>query len=446
MLPMNERGSRPCLESLVTKLERESLTSEYEAIIQDQKRSGIVEPAERPAQGIEFYLPHKPVVRETEETTKVRIVYDASAKETCDSPSLNDCLYPGPPLQNKLWDVLVHQRGYPVVISGDIRKAFLQVRVRESERDALGFHWRCDAQHLNSWEGRYPDIVAELCKSLYLDDLLTGGQTIAQAADRKEKAVEVFKDAQFRLHKWNSNASELELDGETVVGNDEEMYAKQQLSDDSTQTTMLGLKWNKSDDTITVAFSTVHSKATVTKRIILSKLAKVYDPLGLVSPIVLEGKIIFRDVCKMKIQWDADIREPLSRRWGDWEKSLREEETVTRPIVNYREPVLNLELHAFGDASAKGVGAVVYSVVRQRSGTTQQLVAAKSRLAKEGLTIPRLELISAHMAMNLVKNFQNALQNLPDPIIYGWLDSMVALHWINGEGQYRKFVANRYPR
>jgi hypothetical protein len=118
--------------------------SEYDAIIKDQKQSGVVEPAESPAKEVEFYLPHKPVVRETAKTTKVRIVYDASAKETRDSPSLNDCLYAGPPLQNKLWDVLVHQRGYPVVVSGDIQKAFLQVRVRENERDALRFHWRSE--------------------------------------------------------------------------------------------------------------------------------------------------------------------------------------------------------------------------------------------------------------------------------------------------------------
>ena len=413
----NEQGSRRRLESLVTKLKREGLMSEYDAIIKDQ--SGVVEPAQSPAEGVEFYLPHKPVVRETAKTTKVRIVYDASAKETRDSPSLNDCLYAGTPLQNKLWDVLVHQCGYPVVVSDDIQKAFLQVRVRESERDALRFHWRSEEdsqletwrftrvlvglapspfllaclieQHLNSWEERYPDIVAELRKSLYVDDLLTGGQTIPQAEDRKEKTVEIFEDASFKLHKWNSNVSELEVNGEPSAGNDEETYDKQQLGGDSTDTTMLRLKWNKSSDTITVSFPTVDSVSTTTKRTILSKLAKVYDIIGVVSPITLEGKIIFRDVCKTKVPWDADIQEPLSRRWNEWEKSLPKEETIPRPIVKYREPVLNVELHTFGDASTKGVGAVVYSVVRKKSGNTQQLVTAKSRLAKEGLTIPRLE-------------------------------------------------------
>ena len=190
----------------------------------------------------------------------------------------------------------------------------------------------------------------------------------------------------------------------------------------------------------------VDINTTTTKRTILSKLAKVYDPLGLVSSIILQGKMIFRDVCKTKAPWDADIREPLSKRWRDWEKSLPREETVPRPIVNYREPVLNVELHTFGDASTKGVGAVVYSVVRQSSGTTQQLVGAKSRLANEDLTISRLELVSAHMATNLVQNVQNALQNLPEPTIYGRLDSTVALYWIYGEGQCGQFVANRVSK
>ena len=97
----------------------------------------------------------------------------------------------------------------------------------------------------------------------------------------------------------------------------------------------------------------------------------------------------------------------------------------------------------FGDASTEGVGTVIYSVVRQDGGVTTSLVAAKSRLAKKTLTVPRLELVSAHMSANLVTNVKNALVDLPKPHIYGWLDSTVALHWILGNGQYRQFVANR---
>ena len=90
-----------------------------------------------------YYIPHKPVVRETAETTKVRIVYDASTK----ARSLNQCLNPGPPLQNDLWNVLVRMRFHPVLLSGDIKQAFLQVWIRKSYRDALRFHWRPDASN-----------------------------------------------------------------------------------------------------------------------------------------------------------------------------------------------------------------------------------------------------------------------------------------------------------
>lgn len=94
--------------------------------------------------GREFYIPHKPVVRATAESTKLLIVYDASARAFDGAPSLNDCLHAGPPLQNKLWNVLVRGRFNPVAINGDLQKAFLQVRVRETDRDAMRFHWRRD--------------------------------------------------------------------------------------------------------------------------------------------------------------------------------------------------------------------------------------------------------------------------------------------------------------
>ena len=81
-------------------------------------------------------------------------------------------------------------------------------------------------------------------------------------------------------------------------------------------------------------------------------------------------------------------------------------------------------------------------MVNQPSGTTQGLVAAKARLAKHGLTIPRLELVSAHMASNLVDNVRQTLDGFPVEETYGWLDSTVALHWIKGGGEHKQFVAN----
>ena len=116
------------------------MLSQYDAVIREQLEEGVVERAPTEATGKEFYLPHRAVVRENAETTKLRVVYDASARAHSGAPSLNECLHAGPPLQNKLWSVLTRSRFHPVAVAGDLRKAFLQIRIRQAERDALRFH------------------------------------------------------------------------------------------------------------------------------------------------------------------------------------------------------------------------------------------------------------------------------------------------------------------
>ena len=81
------------------------------------------------------------MILESAETTKIRIAYDTSAKPNKDSVSLNECLETGPPLQNSLWDILIRSRFRPILLCGDIEKAYLQIRIRESEKDVLRFHW-----------------------------------------------------------------------------------------------------------------------------------------------------------------------------------------------------------------------------------------------------------------------------------------------------------------
>ena len=114
--------------------------------------------------------------------------------------------------------------------------------------------------------------------------------------------------------------------------------------------------------------------------------------------------------------------------------------------MKFRENIQSIELHGFGDASSDGVASTVYAIIRQPSGVSQRLLAAKSRLAKQGLTIPRLELVSAHMTANLLSNVETALEGFRITVMQGWLDSAVALHWINGGGEYKQFVANRIQK
>ena len=142
-IPNNKQGSlRSWLENLGKKLQRElNLLAGYDSVIQDQLVTGIVERVTSEPVGGEFYIPYKPVIRESAESTKLRIVYDASAKANEKSPSVNDCLEKGPSLQNPHWDVLVHNCLKPITLAGDLKQAFLQVRIRAGDRDILRFHW-----------------------------------------------------------------------------------------------------------------------------------------------------------------------------------------------------------------------------------------------------------------------------------------------------------------
>jgi transposase InsO family protein len=471
-LPSNVAGSQRRLNNLIKRLERQDIYEQYDQIIQDQLVKGIVEPAPPEASGKEFYIPHKGVLKQTAETTKLRIVYDASARESSSQPSLNDCLNPGPPLQNHLWNILVRARFHPILLTGDLEKAFLQVRVKAEERDALRFHWRapgCDVtsvyrftralfgltcspfllggvlhEHLGRWEEKHPELVREVRDNLYVDDLMLGGDDATKVREKRSKAIEVFEDATFHLHKWHSNVGNLEESEQRATiptSDDETTFAKRQLGISTPNTTLLGLPWDKARDTISVV--TNQEAPATTKRGALSHLAKVYDPLGLVSPTTLTGKLLFREMCEAGLSWDGEFPGELQERWKAWYERLPERIEVPRPLTPFHQPVTTLHLHAFGDASKDGVAAAVYAVVEQASGTTQGLVCSKSRLAKKNLTIPRLELVAGHMAANLVANVENAIGRKKVASMHCWLDSMVALYWINGQGEYRQFVANR---
>jgi hypothetical protein len=393
-------------------------------------------------------------------------------KETNSQLSLNDCLNPGPVLQNQLWNILVRARFSAILLAGDLEKAFLQIRIKELERDALRFHWKAPgsgnieiyrftralfgltcspfllggvlSEHLNSWEERRPELVKEIRDGLYVNDLMMGGARVGEVAEKRVKAIEVFEDATFKLHKWHSNVRELEEPNDQLSADEEPTFAKQKLGSNQNETKLLGLPWNKSDDTLSVVTSNVD--VANTKRAALSQLAKIYDPLCLVSPTTLLGKLLYREICEANFTWDGEFPEIFRQRWKEWCDRMPKSFSVPRPLAPYFEPIESITLHAFGDASKLGVAAVVYTVVEQEQGTTQGLVCSRSRLAKKNLTIPRQELVGGHIAVNLVSNVETAIGTENVSSVHCWLDSTVALYWIGGQGEYRQFVANRVKK
>lgn len=306
----------------------------------------------------------------------MQIVFDASAKAEQTSPSLNDCLETGPPLQNLLWSVLVRDRFKPVALCGDLKQAFLQVRILEADRDALRFHWIKDKdpsqiellrftralfgliqspfllggtlkQHLDSLKAKYPEEVEEIMKSLYVDDVISGAYTADQGHKSKEIAVSAFGEAGFKLHKWHSNVEELEA--ETVLRDEEHTYAKEKLGVKPNGAKLLGLPWNKKEDTVAVSFK--GDSAATTKREVLKSLASVFDPLGVAIPTVLVGKRIYREVCDERLPWDTVLPEKLDKQWDNFRKGLSDEVKIPRSLATAKEQVCDIDLHVFGDTS-----------------------------------------------------------------------------------------------
>lgn len=166
--------------------------------------------------------------------------------------------------------------------------------------------------HLETWERGMPELVAKLRKSLYVDDLISGKPTVREERELKEGAISIFADAKFKLHKWHWNVTELEEpEGQ---GGDGSTFAKQQLGYPRAKNgSLLGLLWDKQEDQIGIVMP--RDDETSSKRALLSNLAKIYDPLGLVAPLTVQGKFIFRDACNAKVAWDAPLPQQLASQW-----------------------------------------------------------------------------------------------------------------------------------
>ena len=161
----------------------------------------------------------------------------------------------------------------------------------------------------------------------------------------------------------------------------ETSYAKEQLGVKPGETSLLGVPWDKKKDTIKVNFP--DSLKEITRRSVLGNIAKIYDPLGSVSPTTLQGKFIYREICDARMPWDKKLTPELLAKWISWEKSLPKEVETTRSLVGYAEDIEAIDLHAFGDASGKGLSSVVYAVTEQQSGIKQGIRSVEVQTRQE---------------------------------------------------------------
>lgn len=452
------------LASLTRRLSKDpDLAQKYHATIAEMRDQGIIEevPPESQVEGPVYYMPHRPVVKESSLTTKIRPVFDASAKGY-NGVSLNDCLETGPCLLPSLVDIIMRFRRWRIAITADITKAFLQVLVDSQDRDVHRFLWNdggnqkvmrflrlpfgnCSSPFLLNASIRhhisqYPEsrTVSELKDNLYCDDLLTGADSEKDAALLFKEARSILGDASMPLAKYSSNSDSMTLMFREVDGKYTEISS----------TKILGLFWDTKSDTFGFSGVDIPNGLVVTKRVILSFLARMFDPLGLIIPFLMVVKILIQDIWMLGVDWDQELPEIIGRRflkWLDGLETLRNWSVPRCFSSSGWSDCHSVELHAFGDASERAYGSVVYLRVPTSSDEFEvSLVMSRGRVAPvKTITLPRLELLAALLTARLVTHVIKALQ-LSQVKYICYTDSMVSLGWIRGDAtRWKAFVANR---
>ena len=144
-LPQNKDIALNRLRKNTDRLAKIDKLEAYDAIMKEQIEAGVLEKVpEGDSTGRVHYIPHQAVIKESSESTKLRVVYDCSSKARTGEPSLNDCLESGPPLQPHLFDILMRVRSYKFLITGDICKAFHQICLVKQDIDAQRLFWYSD--------------------------------------------------------------------------------------------------------------------------------------------------------------------------------------------------------------------------------------------------------------------------------------------------------------
>ena len=180
----------------------------------------------------------------------------------------------------------------------------------------------------------------------------------------------------------------------------------------------------------------------------LSFISSIYDPLGIASPFILPGRQILQRLCLINYDWDEEIPEEELSTWNVWQQSLAQLLTVAVPRcvkLNLAEKLRDVQLHTFADASRLGYGAVSYlRLVDVNNQLTVSFLVGKSRVTPtKQVTIPRLELTAAVLAVKLSHQVEEELEISVDRIVF-WTDSTVVLQYLNNESTcFQTFVANR---
>lgn len=439
----------------------EELAVKCREFFQDYLNAGHMIPAAPvPSEfGNGYYIPYHAI-----RAKKFRVVFDGSCKSSS-GISVNDLQLTGPKLQADLGKTLLAFRMHRYAITADIVKMFRQVQVCPEHWNYQRVLWRPSSDHpimeyvltcvvwgftsatYNAVRAlrqcavdnskRYPLASRVALSCFYVDDLLTGCEEYKQLCAIRTGLIEMLALGGFPISKWTTNHPRLAKElGQSTA---------QEVAINS-DTGVLGMSWQPHTDMFRLNLDNYDRSfpEPMTKRQVISRIAKVYDPSGLFTPVVVHGKMIIQDLWRLKIGWDQLVPSEIMERWRQLHSSIVDLATITVPRWNAFSPKAKVEWHVFCDASEGAYGACIYLRTDLNGIVQTHLVSSRSRVAPvKQLTIPRLELLGAVMAIELWAYVSDAcqLEHIPG---HFWTDSMIVLHWLAKDCRSLKpFVANR---
>ncbi|XP_055714822.1 uncharacterized protein LOC129808940 [Phlebotomus papatasi] len=465
----NQAAATKQLFYLERRLNKNSdLKQEYSNVFNEYLSLNIIEAVPFNEMGLaSYYLPHHCVIREQSTSTKVRIVFNASSKSQS-GLSLNDCLKVGPVVQPTLVSVLLRFRQHKFALTCDIVKMYLQVLLEPKHRDYQRFVWRENADdpvkafrfrtvcfgvapspflatrvlnQLVADEGEdFPLASRAILSNFYVDDCLMSSVTsVEELLELKGQLISLLNRAGMQLSKFKSNCP---------YAIEDKPATQQTLHFEDETVKTLGMIWNPNSDTFQYIVQEIIEDQPVTKRLILSTIARIFDPIGLISPLITKAKLIFQSTWEVSTTWDQPVPDDLSMEWKIFVEDLPliQYLRIPRWVSSIENPSSN-ELHAFCDASFVAYGAAIYLVCEDANGQrSSRLLTAKSKITplknkvSQSLTIPKAELCGAVMATELMKVVSQSLQ-ISDHFF--WTDATIILHQIHSPHERRELFVKR---
>ena len=418
-----------------------------------------------------YYLPMHVVRKEDSSTSKVRVVFDASANTTSGT-SLNDHFLVGPTVHPSLIDVLLRFRQYRVALTTDVSRMYRAVRLSNDQKDLHRFVWRehpqqplvdyrmtrltfgvsassfaanmALKQNALNYRHEYPKASLAALTSFYVDDALTGEDSIEKAVQLRRELQSLFERGGFKLRKWRSSERDVLA---TIPPDLIDPNTTQELKYEDDYTKILGVEWNTILDCFRPMISLPEIKLPLTKRALVSNIARLFDILGWCSPAIITMKILLQRLWESHLDWDEPVPDHIERSWMKWYEELPQlrKHTIPRPYFPKDADIIDVQLHGFSDASEVAYSGVVYLRAIDKKGAVHTaLVMAKTKVAPiKRLSVPRLELCGSVILAKLLKHVASTL-GISLNNTFAWTDSCVVLGWLRGNPRrFKTFVGNR---